>query len=103
MKNILPRDEIIKKKKEMRKVLNSLFYKNDVVSVYFLPDKERKVAFLVSKKVGKAVERNRVKRLLREIYRLDKHNLPSGKYIFSVIKKVEESELKKNLKWLWRN
>lgn len=44
----------------------------------WLPSREngRRVGMTVSAKVGKAVERNRVKRWLREIYRHEKARLP---------------------------
>jgi ribonuclease P protein component len=38
----------------------------------------RKAGFSVSKKMGCAVRRNRIKRLFREIYRLNESNLVAG-------------------------
>jgi ribonuclease P protein component len=40
--------------------------------------KQTRLGITVTKKIGKAVKRNRIKRHVREFFRLNKHSLPPG-------------------------
>ncbi|MCF8243331.1 MAG: ribonuclease P protein component [Melioribacteraceae bacterium] len=79
----LSKKERIKSKKEFELVFSSgivLYSGNNLLrSVHSFiktgEGKEVKVAFAVSRKAGKAYWRNRVKRLLRELYRMNKHQI----------------------------
>lgn len=60
----------LKRKKDFSKTVKSgkRLYASSLTVVYF-PAKQTKMAVCVGKKYGKSVERNRIKRLLREAFR----------------------------------
>ncbi|MBO5068305.1 MAG: ribonuclease P protein component [Clostridia bacterium] len=63
-------DYRLKKEKDFNLVFNKgkrLFTRN--LTVVFFPSNSLKAGFAVSKKHGKSVQRNRIKRLLRESFR----------------------------------
>ncbi|XNC65024.1 ribonuclease P, protein component [Campylobacter lari] len=72
-----------------------------MIIFYSLSD-EKKFAVVASKKVGKAVVRNRAKRLLRSAFFQVKNQVENGKYILvakTSITEIPFLKLEKNLKW----
>ena len=57
--------------------------------VYVLPanSQEKRLGITVSKKVGKAVVRNRIRRLIKENFRLNEQRIKTGYYIVIVARK----------------
>lgn len=67
--------KILKKNKEFQKVYRSgKSYANKFLVIYvlFTDNNKNRIGFAAGKKLGNAVIRNRVKRLLREVYRQNK-------------------------------
>jgi len=85
---ILKRSEFIALSTLGRKVQN-----NDFIA-YFLPGQhnQSRLGVTVTKKVGQAVERNRIKRIVREFFRINRHCL-SGKWDINIIAKRQGAGL----------
>ncbi|MBM3235571.1 ribonuclease P protein component [Candidatus Poribacteria bacterium] len=69
------------KKREFEKVYkNGRRYWNKTFVIYIMPNKINitRLGLTVSKKVGKSVKRNRVKRLIRESFRLSQEQIMPG-------------------------
>ena len=85
---ILKRREFIALSKSGRRVQNTEFI------AYFSHEQynRSRLGVTVTKKVGQAVERNRLKRLVREFFRLNRHCL-SGNWDISIIVKRQSAEI----------
>jgi len=77
-----PRREHLRKQKEfdlVRQTGRAATGRFVVVSILDNPDdRARRVGFIVSKRIGNAVCRNRTRRRLREIYRNSRHGISVG-------------------------
>jgi len=65
------------------------FSKNFVLFVLFstLPEQEWRLGLAVTKKSGSAVERNRIKRVLREFFRIHQEILPEKMHVVAIPKR----------------
>ena len=75
------------------------------LTVIYRPSKDTTMGISIGKKHGKSVQRNRIKRLLREAFRAVQDEM-IGKYSFVLIPKVSEEysveTFKKHLQWMIR-
>lgn len=86
----LVKRNVLKKNKEFQRVYQKGFsYANQMMVLYVLPQtsEQRKVGFAAGKRLGNAVTRNRAKRRLREVYRLNQHRLVEGNQLLFVARK----------------
>lgn len=74
-----------------------------LLALTFLGGKTLKVGFSVSGKLGGAVQRNRIRRMMREDFRMIRPRLKPGKYILSArvaAKDATHAQLRKELHYL---
>ena len=94
----------LKKEKEFQKVFHKgkRLFSPSLTMLYFTSDR-LKMGISVGKKHGKSVQRNRIKRLLREAFRLQAETI-QGKYLIVLIPKVSEkydfSTFYEHLQWM---
>jgi len=78
----LPKDEILKGKNDFNRIFKfGTIISGDNVSLTVLKSDHRKIGFVVTRKIKNAVARNRYKRLLREVYRINRAKFPEKAHI----------------------
>ena len=79
----LKKEEIIRGRLSFKEILkNGKKTKGKYMTLFYLPAKVQKVGFIVSRKYKNAIQRNRLRRLLRDVYRKHKDLFPEGKMLF---------------------
>lgn len=87
--------DTLKKNYEFKNVLNrGKFYKGKYITIYIVPNNYEKniIGIAISKKLCKANKRNRLKRLIRESYRIRKDILKKGNNIVFIWNKRAQIE-----------
>ena len=85
----LPKKEVISKQDEFRDILEGgKRWHGSCLRFFFLGSEERRIGFAVSKHLGKAVTRNRIKRQMREVYRKHKYELGNIRLIMMPQRKM---------------
>jgi ribonuclease P protein component len=85
----LPKKEILKKSADFQTILeHGKRWEGEIVKYYYNKADEKKIGFIVPKRLGKAVFRNRIKRLMREVYR--HHRQALGNYCICMMAKRTE-------------
>ena len=82
IKNTLKKYEIIRGKKEIQRAFESgVKNSGTFITLFYLEGKTKKIGFTVSKKYKKAVDRNKAKRIMKEIYRTNKEYFSFGVWL----------------------
>ncbi len=87
--------EMLKKNYEFKIVLKKgKYHRGKYIDAFYIKNnfKKNKIGIAVGTKIGKAVKRNYLKRLIRESYRLNEENIKIGYSIVFLAKKREKIE-----------
>jgi len=83
-----PKEERIIKKRQFEEIFkNAKKYISPYFIIYYLSKEQKRAGFIVKKTIGNAVLRNRIKRVLREVYRLNKKGIEKNIEIIIVAKR----------------
>ncbi|WP_373897208.1 ribonuclease P protein component [Haloimpatiens sp. FM7315] len=90
------KEEVVRKNLEFRRIYKrGRSFSNKLLVLYIYKNRDNinlnRLGISVSKKVGKSVTRSRVKRLIKESYRLNKENVKKG-FDFVVIARVNSND-----------
>ena len=91
--------DTLKKNYEFKNVLTKgKFYKGNYITIYITKNYKEKniIGIAISKKIGKANKRNRLKRIIRESYYLEKNIIEKGYNIVFLWNKKEFIDIKSN-------
>lgn len=96
----------LKKNFEFKYVYNKgRVFSNNLLILYIIENKKEnnRVGFIVSKKVGKSVVRNKIRRRLKEIYRLNYNSIKKGYNLIIISRKSAVNTSYKDLEKSMQN
>lgn len=94
MRLFLRKKEILTSVNEIDNLFNEGITLNGFLfDIIYQPGTKTKVLFAVSKQVKGHIKKNRIKRKLREVYRLNKNTVPQN-FNYAIIGKKEAAEAK---------
>lgn len=86
----MKKTEMLKKNYEFKNVLKrGKYYSGKYIEAFFINNnsEKNKIGIAISTKIGKAVKRNYLKRIIREAYRKHEEEIKIGKSIVFLIKR----------------
>jgi ribonuclease P protein component len=105
----LDKEKRLRKNREYQNVYRKgRSFVNRLAVLYVLPTslQQTRIGFVTGKKIGCAVERNRCRRLMKEVYRLHQYELEDGYELVLIgrgfMKNANYAEAEKNILQLFR-